>query len=691
MPAGADQKDQVWVATKVESESAKGDALLRNSLPADGVSDMSDLEHLHEPAVLENLQKRCEAGRVYTWCGDVLVSINPYSKDCSWEGVDQEDAAQSLALYSSWVMERYSGHPLGALPPHVFAIADHAYRGLLLRESSQSIVVSGESGAGKTEATKAMLRYIAWASRNTDAITGEPTGKIASTSGGGNVADVVLATNSLLEAVGNAKTLRNDNSSRFGKYLELLVADDGSGAVTGALMKTYMLERPRVTAISVGERNYHIFYQLLAGLPTEKASAVGLQHEPTTFRVLKASGCMEIVHVDDAAEYTATMESLHAVGASPSDVDTFIHALAAVLHIGNIQFDSIDDASTVRIMEDCSGLPEAARCMKVTSEDLAAALTTTHTMFVGEEVVKPNTVEQAVAIRDATARLIYARHFDWIVGKISESFGGNGDETHDADHHTHSHGREAYVGVLDLFGFEFFEHNSFEQLCINYANEKLQQLFINHVLASVQREYKEEGIPAESVAFVDNGAVISLISRRGGVLSALDEELRLPNGSDVSFGSKLNAMLDQDPAFEKPRFGSDTFTICHFAGKVTYEVAGFLKKNTDTTPEGLTRVLASSNDPFFQALSVPVVDSEQSSTEHKEHETKGRARLTTLGVQSKKVATVGAKFSRQLGNLILLLETTELHFVRCIKPNTHKQPVSLRSHACSVLVYPIVL
>lgn len=611
------------------------------------------------------------------WCGDVLVSINPYTRDCTWEGVNQEDANQSLPLYSSWVMERYSGHALGALPPHVFAVADQAYRGLLLRQTSQSVVVSGESGAGKTEATKAMLRYIAWASRNTDAITGEPIGVSTSTPSSGSVADVVLAANPLLEAVGNAKTLRNDNSSRFGKYLELLVADDGSGRIKGALMKTYMLERPRVTTISAGERNYHIFYQLLAGLPAEKAAAVGLQCEPTSFRVLNASGCIEIEDVNDAAEYAATMEALHAVGATPADVDTLVHALAAVLHMGNIEFESIDDASKVKEAEGCPGLSEAASCMQVTSEDLTAALTTTHTKFVGEEVVKPNTMDQAVAIRDATARLIYARLFDWIVGKISESFGGNPDETHDSDHHTHSHGREAYVGVLDLFGFEFFQHNSFEQLCINYANEKLQQLFIHHVLASVQAEYKDEGIPAESVDFVDNGSVISLISRRDGILSALDEELRLPNGSDASFGSKLSSMHARDPAFETSRFGSDTFTICHFAGKVTYEVAGFLKKNTDTTPDGLTRVLASSKDPFFQALSVPAVDTDVASpAAHEKHDTKGRARMTTLGVQSKKVGTVGAKFSRQLGNLMLLLESTELHFVRCVKPNAQKRPVS---------------
>jgi myosin-5 len=453
-------------------------------------------------------------------------------------------------------------------------------------------------------------------------------------------------------------------------------------------MKTYMLERPRVTALSAGERNYHIFYQLLAGLPAEKASALGLHRGVSSFRVLNRSGCIDIAHVDDNTEYQATMESLHAVGATPHDVDTLIQALAAVLHIGNIEFKSNGDASAVQGSEECSGLSEAALCMQVTAEDLAAALTTTYTVFVGEEVIKPNTVEQSAAIRDATARLVYARLFDWVAGKISECFGNStADGTHDAEHHTSSHDRDAYVGVLDLFGFEFFEHNSFEQLCINFANEKLQQLFINHVLASVQTEYKEEGVPTETVAFVDNAAVISLISRRGGVLSALDEELRLPNGSDESFGNKLIASLSDDTAFEKPRFGSDSFTICHFAGNVTYEVAGFLKKNTDSTPEGITRVLASSKHPFFQSLSLaPSEDTAQTGAPTHDKKTGGRARLTTLGTQSKRVATVGTKFSDQLGNLVMLLETTELHYVRCIKPNAQKRPRVLeRTMACDQL------
>ena len=427
--------------------------LLANELPEEGVENMTRLNYLHEPALLDNLRHRFSRDHVYTYTGKICIAVNPFN----WQ--------VSQPLYAEELLVKYRRAELDDMPPHVYGIAEQAYQAILNQSANQSILVSGESGAGKTESVKIMMQYLAVVSKS--------SGKAEN-----QVAQQVLASNPLLEAFGNARTLRNNNSSRFGKFIEIQFGR--SFKMSGARIHIYLLEKSRVVQQSTGERNYHVFYQLLAGLTADERSQIHLEPPIEEFHLLNQSGCTAIEGVDDAAEMRRTRTAMGKVGLADEDILSVTRTLAAVLLLAQLQFESgtetdADDDSASRIAPDSSEtLSHIASALgPEQSDELSSALTTRRLITRDDEITVPLTLEQARDSRDALGKSIYGRLFSWLVERCNEKLVDD-DAT------------AAFIGILDIFGFESFKVNSFEQLCINYANERLQQQFNWDVFKSEQ-------------------------------------------------------------------------------------------------------------------------------------------------------------------------------------------------------------
>uniref|UniRef100_A0A3P8W223 G protein subunit beta 5 n=1 Tax=Cynoglossus semilaevis TaxID=244447 RepID=A0A3P8W223_CYNSE len=614
---------------------------LRNPNILVGKNDLTSLSYLHEPAVLHNLKVRFIVSKlIYTYCGIVLVAINPY---------------ESLPIYDADIINAYSGQNARDMDPHIFAVAEKAYRQMARDERNQSIIVSGESGAGKTVSAKYAMRYFA---------------TVSCSSGDTSVEERVLASNPIMEAFGNAKTTRNDNSSRFGKYIE--IGFDRKYCIIGANMRTYLLEKSRVVFQSQEERNYHIFYQLCSSshLPEFKAFKLGCADD---FHYTSQGQNPVMDGVDDAREMCNTRKAFSLLGIGENDQMEIYKILAALLHLSNVEVRE-QSGERSSILPDDVHLMAFCELMGVQSEEMAhwfchRKLKTTTETFV-KSVAKIN----AVASRDALAKHIYAKLFSWIVDSI------NGALKSALKQHS-------FIGVLDIYGFETFDVNSFEQFCINYANEKLQQHFNLHVFKLEQEEYMKEEIPWTLIDFYDNQPCIDLIEAKLGVLDLLDEECKMPKGSDDTWAQKMyNTILKQNAHFDKPRLSNRAFIIHHFADKVEYQCDGFLEKNKDTVNEEQINVLKKSK--FELLLKLVEDDDNATSSTSKRPSTTGR----TGQSQRDKKKTVGLQFRQSLHLLMDTLNATTPHYVRCIKPNDHKAPFTLdpvravqQLRACGVL------
>ncbi|CAK6961537.1 unconventional myosin-Va-like [Scomber scombrus] len=611
---------------------------LRNPNILVGENDLTALSYLHEPAVLHNIKVRfIDSKTIYTYCGIVLVAVNPY---------------ESLPIYEADIINAYSGQNMGDMDPHIFAVAEEAYKQMARDERNQSIIVSGESGAGKTVSAKYAMRYFA---------------TVSCSSGEANVEERVLASSPIMEALGNAKTTRNDNSSRFGKYIE--IGFDKKLCIIGANMRTYLLEKSRVVFQAHGERNYHIFYQLCASshLPEFKAFKLGCADD---FHFTNQGHSPVIDRVDDAKEMHNTRRAFSLLGIVESVQMAIYQILAAILHLSNVE---VKDQSTDRssISPDNAHLLVFCELMGVPCEEMAHWLCHRKIKTTTETYVKSFSKMDAVNGRDALAKHIYARIFSWIVGKINNALKS-------------AVKQRSFIGVLDIYGFETFDVNSFEQFCINYANEKLQQQFNLHVFKLEQEEYMKEQIPWTLIDFYDNQPCINLIEARLGVLDLLDEECKMPKGSDDTWAQKLyNTLLKQNAHFEKPRLSNRAFIIHHFADKVEYQCLGFLEKNKDTVNEEQINVLK--NSKFDLLLKLFEEDEKAPSSTNKPTNT-GRP-----GQRDNK-KTVGLQFRQSLHLLMDTLNATTPHYVRCIKPNDHKESFTLdpvravqQLRACGIL------
>ncbi|KAL5822430.1 hypothetical protein ACOSQ4_020330 [Xanthoceras sorbifolium] len=580
--------------------------------PPGGVDDMTKLSYLHEPGVLQNLATRYELNEIYTYTGNILIAVNPFQR--------------LPHLYDTHMMEQYKGAAFGELSPHVFAVGDAAYRAMINEGKSNSILVSGESGAGKTETTKMLMRYLAY---------------LGGRSGieGRTVEQQVLESNPVLEAFGNAKTVRNNNSSRFGKFVEIQF--DKNGRISGAAIRTYLLERSRVCQISDPERNYHCFY-LLCAAPPEDIAKYKLGN-PKSFHYLNQSNCYELDDVNDAEEYLATRRAMDIVGISDQEQEAIFRVVAAILHLGNIDFAKGKeiDSSVIKDEKSRFHLNMTAELLRCDAQSLEDALIK-RVMVTPEEVIT-RTLDpvNAVASKDALAKTIYCRLFDWIVEKINISIGQDPNS-------------KSIIGVLDIYGFESFKCNSFEQFCINFTNEKLQQHFNQHVFKMEQEEYTREEINWSYIEFVDNQDVLDLIEKKpGGIIALLDEACMFPKSTHETFAQKMYQTFKNNKRFIKPKLSRTDFTISHYAGEVTYQANYFLDKNKDYVVAEHQDLLTAAKCPFVAGLFKPLPEDSS---------------------KSSKFSSIGARFKLQLQSLMETLSATEPHYIRCVKPNNVLKP-----------------
>uniref|UniRef100_A0A8D0DF76 Myosin VA n=1 Tax=Sander lucioperca TaxID=283035 RepID=A0A8D0DF76_SANLU len=624
---------------------------LRNPDILVGENDLTALSYLHEPAVLHNLKVRfIDSKLIYTYCGIVLVAINPY---------------ETLGIYGTDIINAYSGQNMGDMDPHIFAVAEEAYKQMARDERNQSIIVSGESGAGKTVSAKYAMRYFATVSGSTSEA---------------NVEQKVLASNPIMEAIGNAKTTRNDNSSRFGKYIE--IGFDTRYRIIGANMRTYLLEKSRVVFQADEERNYHIFYQLCASSHLPEFNSLKLSNANDF--LYTRQGRSPVIHgVDDTKELSTTRNAFTLLGINESYQMGLFQVLAAILHLGNVEIKDKDSDSSL-IPPNNRHLTAFCELVGVTYQDMSQWLCHRKLKTATETYIKTLPRLQATNARDALAKHIYAKLFNWIVEHVNKALITNIKQ-------------HSFIGVLDIYGFETFEINSFEQFCINYANEKLQQQFNMHVFKLEQEEYMKEQIPWTLIDFYDNQPCINLIEAKMGILDLLDEECKMPKGSDDSWAQKLyNTHLKTCSLFEKPRMSNRAFIIQHFADKVEYQCEGFLEKNKDTVNEDQINVLKASK---FDLLVELFQDEEKATSPTGQVPgTGGRTRLSIKPDKGRDKSskehkkTVGCQFRNSLQMLMDTLNATTPHYVRCIKPNDYKLAFSFdpkravqQLRACGVL------
>ncbi|XP_057692409.1 unconventional myosin-Vc isoform X2 [Corythoichthys intestinalis] len=615
---------------------------LRNPDILVGENDLTALSYLHEPAVLHNLKLRfLESRIIYTYCGIILVALNPYKQ---------------LHVYGDAIIHAYSGQNMGDMDPHIFAVAEEAYKQMARDHKNQSIIISGESGAGKTVSARYAMRYFAVVSKS-----GSKT----------QIEDKVLASNPITEAIGNAKTIRNDNSSRFGKFTE--ISFDNRYRIIGANMRTYLLEKSRVVFQAESERNYHIFYQICAcaHLPQFKELKLRSADE---FHYTGMGGNIIIEGVDDRKGMEETQQTFSLLGLKEDFQSDVFKVLAAILHLGNVEIKSSgDDRSSISNGD--SHLKIFCELLGVRADNLMQWLCNRRLVLASETVVKPLPKDRAVTSRDALAKRIYAHLFDCIINRINKALQVPGKQ-------------HAFIGVLDIYGFETFDINSFEQFCINYANEKLQQQFNLHVFKLEQEEYMKEDIPWTLIDFYDNQPVIDLIEAKMGILDLLDEECLFPQGSDQSWLQKLYNYLDSNPLFERPKLSNEMFVIQHFADKVEYQCKGFLEKNRDALYEELIEVLRVSKFAFLAKF---FQEEGQSGLNIKGIRVMP-ARPSVMSANKQLRTSVGKKFHSSLALLMDTLNATTPHYVRCIKPNDEKLPFEYDSgrvvqqlRACGVL------
>ncbi|XP_008261346.3 unconventional myosin-VI isoform X1 [Oryctolagus cuniculus] len=630
-------------------------ALINQVFPAEedskkDVEDNCSLMYLNEATLLHNIKVRYSKDRIYTYVANILIAVNPYF--------------DIPKIYSSETIKSYQGKSLGTMPPHVFAIADKAFRDMKVLKMSQSIIVSGESGAGKTENTKFVLRYLT-----------ESYGT------GQDIDDRIVEANPLLEAFGNAKTVRNNNSSRFGKFVEIHFNEKSS--VVGGFVSHYLLEKSRICVQGKEERNYHIFYRLCAGASEDIREKLHLS-SPDNFRYLNRgctryfanketdkqilqnrkspeclkAGSLKDPLLDDHGDFIRMCTAMKKIGLDDEEKLDLFRVVAGVLHLGNIDFEEAGSTSGGCNLKNKStqSLEYCAELLGLDQDDLRVSLTTRVMLTTaggtkGTVIKVPLKVEQANNARDALAKTVYSHLFDHVVNRVNQCF----------PFETSSY----FIGVLDIAGFEYFEHNSFEQFCINYCNEKLQQFFNERILKEEQELYQKEGLGVNEVHYVDNQDCIDLIeSKLVGILDILDEENRLPQPSDQHFTSAVHQKHKDHFRLTIPRKSKlaihrnirddEGFIIRHFAGAVCYETTQFVEKNNDALHMSLESLICESRDKFIRELF-------ESSTNNNKDTKQKAGKLSFI--------SVGNKFKTQLNLLLDKLRSTGASFIRCIKPN----------------------
>lgn len=625
---------------------------------ANTVHDMIELSFLHEASILYNLKSRHAQAMPYTRTGDIVIAVNPYQWFPSLY-LEENRVKYSKSLV--WEASKKDYDARRDLQPHVYETSALAYRGLAMAGINQSILVSGESGAGKTETVKICMDHLASVVQNE-----HEQDKDASQDQ--TVITKILDSNPLLEAFGNAKTRRNDNSSRFGKYIRLQFQrgkhHKSHLTLLGSECQVYLLEKSRVVRHESSERTFHIFYQLLAAPNKLKMQFWSKLKGATnsSFTYVGETETTEIDGISDAQQFEKTLQSLAIIGIKDEVLQTFMQALCVVLQLGNIQFGPHSDDSDQTVVTSKKAMYDLAWLMGVAADKLESVLTKRLVKVRMEETSVPLNQESAKDSVDALAKQIYDRVFLWLVRRINEATSARTLNEEDF----------GIIGLLDIFGFESFTVNSFEQLCINYANEQLQQKFTQDVFISVFEEYKEEGIDLDEIQYDDNSDVLDLIQNKAGLLAMLNEECIRPNGSDSGFVNKALHANKQSQALIVPRIRSNVeFGIRHYAADVMYDASDFVSKNQDTLPTDLMEAACSSSNN--------IIATELRRTEFVQKPSKlSSMRSARRSVSSNLVApTVWSKYKNQLKLLMEELNQSESRYIRCIKPNTFKKPFEM--------------
>lgn len=581
----------------------------RNKLKTQGVDDLVLLSKITDEAILDNLKKRYNNDIIYTYIGNVLISVNPFKR---------------LPCTAPTEIEKHVGHYPHELPPNIYALSELAYRRLVHQKENQCIIISGESGAGKTEASKLIMQYVA-------AVSGNEGGVV-------RVKDMILESNPVLEAFGNAKTLRNNNSSRFGKFFEIQF--NSVGIVMGGKITNYLLEKSRVVNQIRGERNFHIFYQLCAGLSPQEKEALTIR-SAADFAYLSRGDCLSIDGVDDAQDFREVVHAFDVIGVTADERWQVYNILAGILHLGNIAFREAGQGSEVA---DTRALELASHYLGVEASILSDAVVTRKIQPGGPRSSIIRTLlspEQAGSTRDALAKALYDRLFNWLVGRINSAI-----ECHERNLNI--------IGVLDIYGFEIFEKNGFEQFCINYVNEKLQQIFIELTLKQEQEEYVREQISWTPIEYFNNKVVCDLIEGMNppGMLALLDDTCRSAHAMegrvmDQKYMDKLTGVISNHPHF----YGAhNKFSIKHYAGDVSYNIDYFCDRNKDLLFKELIELMVSSTSSLIQSL-------------FPKEEAEGKQQPTTAGFKIKKSAN----------ELVTTLMACQPHYIRCMKPNENKR------------------
>ncbi|XP_073710943.1 myosin-IIIb isoform X2 [Misgurnus anguillicaudatus] len=648
------EQQEVGSRTKTRHERINTrKTLIIESCPDD---DLVNLEVLDEETIITHLQKRYEELQIYTYVGDILIALNPF---------------QNLSIYSPQFSKLYHGMKRSTNPPHIFATADAAYQSMVTLSKDQCIIISGESGAGKTESAHLIVQHLTFLGKANNRTLREK----------------ILQVNPLVEAFGNACTAINDNSSRFGKYLEMKFTP--TGAVMGAKISEYLLEKSRVIKQAAGEKNFHIFYYIYAGLYHQdnlKKYRLPNKTAPRYIDCVNSKVMQDIISSKLYSEqFDAIQDCFRIIGFTEEEVNSVYRILAAILNTGNIEFTSTTSQhqSDMSEVPNSEALDNAAALLSIGPEELQEALTSQCVVTRGETIIRTNTVDKATDVRDAMSKALYGRLFSWIVNRINALL--------QADSNICAAESVMNVGILDIFGFENFKKNSFEQLCINIANEQIQFYFNQHIFALEQMEYQSEGVDASLVEYEDNRPILDMFLQKPmGLLSLLDEESRFPQATDHTLVDKFQDNL-RNKYFWTPKRVELCFGIQHYAGKVLYNVSGFLEKNRDTLPADIVVVLRTSENKLLQQLfSSPLTKTGNLATSRARVTAASRSLPPQLNSGRNKVdtmemmrhpeettnmrrQTVASYFRYSLMDLLSKMVVGTPHFVRCIKPNDDRQ------------------
>eukprot|EP00944_MAST-04C_sp_MAST-4C-sp1_P002656 g2656.t1 len=661
------QSDEILL----RNETKKAESIVK-------VNDLINLQHLHEASILHVLNVRYDEGLIYTATGPIIIALNPFKR---------------MSLYTAEILNKYinygnvkqsqSSSIDVKLAPHVYRIAANAYRSMCQSASgkgNQSVLISGESGAGKTVSTKYVMQYLATAGNNAHTsaetsakkeVKSKPAGlKLTDVNAATKVAQQILQSNPILEAFGNARTLRNDNSSRFGKFIKMHF--NKNGVLQGATIQTYLLEKVRLVHQSTGERNYHVFYQMTAGC-TDEESELWQVFPLEGCRYTNQSDCYERADgVDDADDWKAMREAMDVMNFSPEEQNCLFTITSAIMHLSCVEFVPLNKAGNTGEEGSRIGLYEAAAAaaslLEVSSDDMESVLCSRTIEAGRQKHIVPNSKERAEYARDAMAKCIYGRMFEWIVRRINAAITSKITKS------------TSFIGILDIFGFEVFVTNSFEQLCINFANEALQQQFNQFMFKLEQNIYEREGIDWSFIDFPDNADCIALIERsRTGIIAILDETCIFPKGDDPMFARKLYQKCTDSSCFSasKRQVVDNRFAITHYAGTVIYDTDGFCDKNKDKLHQDVLDLLKVAGLPlikeiFSEKFLTPAISSRRSSSNRRSSSSTPSPRRGSK-YSSIKAASTASQFRNQLNDLMLTINDTAPHYIRCIKPNDENE------------------